>query len=119
MKRMLLVVAAFAALALAGAGCGSGGGGGNDDNPFRGTWRIVSYGVDVTFGDDDYSITIPDLGRFTGSYAYQGEYPDFVASLTVRGQADATLVNVHFIGEDQFVAVDVSDAGNSSVFDRI
>jgi len=119
MKRTWLIAVAIAALALALVGCSKSSSDDGTKNPFKGTWRIVSFNVDVTFGNSDYSITIPDLGKFTGNYSYQGEYPDFVASLSVQGQAQASRVNVHFNSEDQFVATDVSNARNRSVFNRL
>lgn len=117
MKRSVLIACVIAALALPFFGCSSSSGG--SDNPFKGTWRIVRENLTVEFDSSSYSITIPGYGKFSGGYSYAGEYPDFVAALTIQGEAQPARVNVHFNTEDQFRACSVSNPGDCSLFDRI
>ena len=107
MKKIVLVVVALASFALLLAGCGGGGGG--SKNPFKGTWLIVEAGLNVTFTDKNFSITVPDFGPGNGQYSYEGDYPDFVATLTVEG--DSAPANVHFNSEDQFRACGAAGEG--------
>lgn len=112
-KKSALVVLALLAVALLLAGCGGDDDGGTK-NYFKGTWEIVGLGLEVTFGDQSYSLFIPGAGSFTGTYSFEGDYPDFVG--TIQSGGGTILVTVHFNNENQFVA---SGGGYNDTFNRI
>lgn len=96
------------------AGCSDDGPGDGTRNYFKGTWEIAEFGMEVTFGDGTYRLTIPGDGSFTGTFTYEGDYPDYVGTLMASGEP--VTVTVHFNNENQFVA---SGGGESATFNRI
>lgn len=87
-RRFTVRIAAIFVLGLLLAACGGKG----EENLFEGAW-VSEEGTRIIFETTDWS----DSDGDSGTYSYQGEYPEFTVTFTVAGQPDPTSRKVFFL----------------------